>query len=64
VNLEDWFSAMGGIPGILTDLCASVVGGYAAFHSTFMTISQLYRIKSDKKIYEKTDEDDDAKPIL
>jgi len=42
----DWIGDMGGVPGIMRDICGMAVGGWAAFHSAFMTISVLYGVKA------------------
>ena len=39
---------LGGVQGILLQICGWIIGGYAAFHSVFSTISALYHFKSSQ----------------
>jgi len=60
----DWIGDMGGVPGIMRDLCASMVGGWGAFHSAFMTMSALYRVISEEEVYAKNEDFDEDEPHL
>lgn len=42
----DFIGALGGVTDILLQICGWIIGGYAAFHSAFMTMSQLYTVKN------------------
>ena len=55
----DWIGDMGGVPGILKDMCAMVIGGWAAFHSLYVTVSVLYKVKSHKRAFAETDDDEE-----
>ena len=37
---------LGGVQGILLQICGWIIGGYASFHSIFSTVSALYFIKN------------------
>ena len=60
----DWIGDMGGVPGIVMDLCGMAVGGWSAFHSTFATISMLYRVKHQKRVFKQVEDDEDEEGRL
>jgi len=58
----DWIGDMGGVPGIMRDICGMAVGGWAAFHSAFMTVSVLYRVKANQEVYDKNEDYNEILP--
>jgi len=60
----DWIGDMGGVPGIMRDICGMAVGGWAAFHSAFMTIGVLYRVICEDEVFPKNEDYDEDTPHL
>jgi hypothetical protein len=44
-NLMDFIGDLGGVKDILLQIAGWIIGSYAAFHSSWSTISALYRVK-------------------
>lgn len=48
-NFMSFIGDLGGVQGILLQICGWVIGGYASFHSIFSTVSALYFFKSSNE---------------
>jgi hypothetical protein len=56
----DFIGDIGGVTGIMLQICGWILGGYAAFHSAFMTMSALYKVKKNgSNPFEKSKKDSD-----
>ena len=53
----DWIGDMGGVPGIILDMFAMIIGGYAAFHAVLETTGQLYKVKDKTRLFDVLEED-------
>lgn len=47
-TIMDFIGDLGGVPDLLLQICGWVLGGWAAFHSSFATLSHLFRVKSSE----------------
>lgn len=45
-TIMDLLDALGGVPGIMLQIAGWVIGGYAAFHSSIITLGQMFIIKN------------------
>ena len=61
-TIMDWLGALGGVPDLLFQLAGFIIGGYAAFNSSFFTISGLYRVRSEDTLYLESSKNDPLKP--
>jgi hypothetical protein len=41
----DFIGDIGGVTGIMLQIFGWILGGYASYHSAFMTIAALYKVK-------------------
>ena len=57
-SFMDFVSSMGGIERVLLKICGVVYSGYASFWSVFSTIGMLYKLRSESKIFDKTEDED------
>jgi len=61
----DFIGTLGGVTDIMLQILGWILGGYAVFHSTFATVSALYRVKSpSKKVFLESKQNDPSKPDL
>lgn len=51
----DFFGSIGGVSRVLLQICGIFYGGYARFESGYETNAQLYRVKTNKDIFNKCD---------
>lgn len=62
----DFIGSLGGVSGFVMDMAGWFYGGYAAFHSAFVTIFVLYRIRrgQDEQLFKGSNEDDQISPNI
>lgn len=63
-NFMDFIGDLGGVPAIMLQLAGWVIGSYSAFHASFATMSALYRVKSNDKLFLDSKQSDPSKPEL
>jgi hypothetical protein len=64
-NFMSFIGDLGGVKDIMLQLAGWIIGSYAAFHSSWSTISALYRVKlPDGNIYQKSKQNDPNTPNI
>jgi hypothetical protein len=61
----DFIGDLGGVKDIMLQIAGWIIGSYAAFHSSWSTISALYKVKlPDGNIFTESKQNDPANPDL
>lgn len=63
-NFMDFIGDLGGVPAIMLQLAGWVIGSYSAFHASYATMSALYRIKCNDKIFLDSKQNDPNTPEI
>ena len=53
MDFFEWLGHIGGLPEILKIIAYTIVGSYLRFHSSIMHIGSIYRLKSNKTVFDK-----------
>ena len=51
----EFLGSIGGVSRILMQTVAFLIGGYSKFQASFATISMLYKIKSEEKLFDENE---------